>query len=124
MYTVVQLQGPVSVAYKRKGRKDWYATALQFDLVGHGSSKEQALRELQDVVADYLVEITEVEGPVQFFNPSPPEEWNLPDKQHFVVNFVVHGPVTVEVGGRTIAPGNLNRLRDRIQNVDLMPVYA
>ena len=49
------LKGPVSVAFSKRGRFH-YATALEYDLVGIGSSRDKALSELQDVVNIYLTE--------------------------------------------------------------------
>jgi hypothetical protein len=81
---VFLLQGPVTVAYRREGRK-WYATALQFDLVGAGRTQQAAFDELQRVVNTYLEEILETKGPVRLFNPSEPAEWESPHRESYHV---------------------------------------
>jgi len=82
------LHGPVTVAYKKLG-KEWHCTALNFDLVGTGSSKQMAFVELRDVVNCYLSDIVDAEGPVEFFNPSPAEEWNVAEKEQYHVVVVM-----------------------------------
>ena len=116
------LAGPVTVAYRRR-RGGWVCTALQFDLVGTGATRQKAFQELQEVVNAYLQECLQAKEPVDFFNPSEREEWNAGRKEHYSVGVCIAVPE-----GRPEAPEvipDLRRLRmyrDRIQSFDLVPV--
>jgi len=80
----IRMQGPVTVSYRNSG-KNCYCTALQFDLVGIGTSKTEAFRELRDVFNTYLIEIVQTDGPSEFLNPSPAEEWSVPEREEYYV---------------------------------------
>ena len=86
----VILNTPVRVVYHKDGN-DWYATALEFDIIGYGKDKRQALQMLQELLRDYFYAIGQLlsEGnEVAFFNPSGVEEWNRSDSlQVFHVSF-------------------------------------
>ena len=49
---VITLKGPITVTYREEGT-EVYARALQFDLVGIGKTRKGALKELQEIFADY-----------------------------------------------------------------------
>jgi len=83
---LVTLRGSIAITYRECGGET-IARALQFDLVGIGATREKAFRELQDIFADYAEAVLEAKGNVRFFNPSPAEEWENPDKQFYNVTF-------------------------------------
>jgi len=124
---VLPLDGTISVAYKKHGR-DWYATALQFDLVGTGNSRAEALQELQSLFETYLGAVLDTKGRVRFYNPSEQADWDTKDKQHFRVVCIVAAAPKPAV--RTSAPSSLDdidalrRIRSRIMRVRLSPLMA
>ncbi len=125
-FEIVTLQGPVRVAYRKRGR-EWYATALEFDIVGTGSTKARALRELQELFQDYVSEFLATPGMTHFFNPSPAEDWETKDQEHFHVAFIVSvkalpaaRPKPVESRVSNIA--QLRSVRERIKSVQLQRV--
>lgn len=77
--------GPITVAF-RQDEGEWLATALQFDLVGTGKTKDTAFAQLKELVNDYLTFILSVKGEVAFFNPSPREEWEAPEQEQYIIN--------------------------------------
>jgi len=121
---ILLLQGPVTVAYRQAGRK-WYATALQFDLVGVGRSPHAAFNELQGVVTTYLEEILKTKGPVRLFNPSESGEWECARRESYHVAIAavktgkgVHAPATVRNADE------LRRLGRRIAGFNLVPAAS
>ncbi|MFA6240316.1 MAG: hypothetical protein WC655_05280, partial [Candidatus Hydrogenedentales bacterium] len=78
------LQGTVPVSFKQRGSK-WYATALTFDLVGTGRTRETAFRELQEVLETCVDAVLNTPGKVRFYNPSDASEWENPDKADYHV---------------------------------------
>jgi len=121
---VTFLKGPVTVAYRKQGRK-WYAIALEFDLVGIGPTRQKAFNELQAVFNDYLIGCAEEEGPVQFLFPAEPSEWNIEDKEWFRVTAIIVQPKKPrkEVPS-VISLSDLHSLRGRIQSFGLVPEAA
>ncbi len=74
----IVLQGDVTVAYRKEG-SEWFATALEFDLLGYGRTRKAAFKLLQELIAEYMLEVAHLvsEGKrVAFFNPSETAEWN------------------------------------------------
>jgi len=82
------LRGPVTVAYKQVG-EEWHCTALEFDIIGVGKSKEKAFEKMRDLLNFYLGEIANTAGPVEFFNHSPEEEWHVSEKEEYHVVVVM-----------------------------------
>ena len=122
---VLPVDGAISVSFRKRG-KEWYATALQFDLVGTGTSRDEALRELQTLFEAYVNAVIGTKGRTRFYNPSEAEEWEVRDKQHFRAVCIVTAPL----GTRTsVTPslddiGSLRRIRSRIHGVRLSPFAA
>ena len=124
---VQTLDGTIAVAYKKQGR-EWRATALQFDLVGTGSTRQAALRELQQVFETYLSAVLETKGRVRFYNPSDPADWENKDKEHFRVMCIVSAatsPATRPVPYPSLDDiDTLRRIGPRIKSVKLTPLLA
>lgn len=80
--------GPLTVSY-RQVDGEWRATALQFDLVGTGKTKQGAFEQLRELVNDYLTFILSVKGEVAFYNPASREEWEVADQEKFDVLVVM-----------------------------------
>jgi hypothetical protein len=125
-FEIVTLEGPVRVAYRKRGR-EWYATALEFDIVGVGSTKAQALRELQELFRDYVSEFLATPGMTHFFNPSPAEDWETKNQEHFRVAFVVSLKATPATRPKPLESrvsdiAQLRPVRERIKSVQLQPV--
>ncbi|NUM55092.1 MAG: hypothetical protein HUU46_15710 [Candidatus Hydrogenedentes bacterium] len=121
---VQTLDGTVTVAYKKHGR-DWHATALQFDLVGTGGTRETALRELQELFETYLSAVLETKGRVRFYNPSDAQDWEVKDKEYFRVVCIV----SAESSHARSYPApslddidTLRRIKSRIKSVKLTPL--
>jgi len=114
------LKGPVSVAFSKRGRFH-YATALEFDLVGIGSSRDKALSELQDVVNTYLTEAVSSDDPVRLEFPSPREDWLSEDRLSFVVTVLLVG---VSGHSSPVIDGidELRKRRDSVRMFSLLPL--
>jgi hypothetical protein len=117
---VTCLRGPVTVAYRKKNRK-WYATALEFDLVGIGRTREGAFEILQEMVNEYLTDCVKAEKVVDFIFPSEPDEWNIEDKDFFSVTAIISQPIRQ----RREIPNSLNLsqlrpFKKQIQRFQLM----
>ena len=118
------LRGSVTVAYKRVGRKV-HATALQFDLVGMGKTREQALVELQEVVNAYFLDALLSEESIDLQFPSPPPDWNVRDRQDFVVAVALVQPRPQ----RKFLPflegfAQLRPCREQVRSFSLLPLVA
>ena len=85
---VTRLKGPIWVAYTQKDGKH-YATALQFDLVGAGTTRKKAFRALQGVFLNYIEAFLDKPGKTRFLFPSEPEEWNNSDVEFYDVMIIV-----------------------------------
>lgn len=125
---IILASGPVTVAVRRF--RDYYTcTALQFDIVGTGKTKGAALRQLQELVGEYLLAVIELVAQgkkIRFFNPSDAEEWNRAQElRDFKVSFAL------QTGNLADAPPadirfdpnlrELARYKDSIESVELVP---
>lgn len=75
---IVSLEGKTTIAY-RQVDGEWYATALEFDIMGYGDTKAKARMLLNELLEVYLHDVAQLlaEGKrVKFFNPSDDDEWN------------------------------------------------
>lgn len=76
--------GPITVAFKKAGSY-WIATALEFDIIGTGNSREEAFSQLRELVSLYLLEVVRAPEQHNIFNPSDSELWELADKVKYNV---------------------------------------
>lgn len=74
--------GPINIAYFKEN-KEWWAVALEFDILGSGKTRQAALSQLKELVNFYFLHTLKSEGNVSFYNPSDRELWDLPDKEKF-----------------------------------------
>lgn len=120
-FDVAFLSGPVTVAY-RKRQKRWYCTALQFDLVGIGRSKDEAFEKLRGVVNEYLHQVVEEDGPVRFFNPSEGNEWQATEQRQYrvVALFLAKAKGTRQIPNRVDRVDDFRPYRECIQQFDLV----
>jgi hypothetical protein len=114
------LNSPVTLAHKKIGKK-WHCTALQFDLVGIGKSRSEAMHELKGILNTYLCEIIKTTGPVRVFNPSDAEEWECEDKQEYNVTIAILSAKTSTVMPERLSIPQARRYRNQIQAIDLIP---
>ena len=120
--TITIMSGPVTVAYRRTGG-EWICTALQFDIVGTGATRDEAFDELRALFQTYLREVVDTEGPVKFFNPSDAEEWQRKDKGEYRVEAIL-AKVEEEADAPPRVVNDIAKLRpyrDRIKAFDLTP---
>lgn len=111
-------EGPITVAYRQDG-EEWLCTALEFDLVGVGATREEALGELKEIFGTYLIEVLRTPGKVAFYNPSEAEEWNNPDKAHYEVSvLIVEREEALPASGR-MRLEEVRLLSDRVQDFEL-----
>ncbi len=78
----VAAEGPVTVAVHKMGR-EYHCTALEFDILGTGRTKQDALAQVQELVEEYIAGVIEELGKgnkVAFFNPSGERDWNQADE--------------------------------------------
>lgn len=120
----VRAKGNVTVAYRRIA-KEWYANALQFDIVGTGRTKEDALDELKELIQDYVVEMVSDLGKglsIAFFNPADPDEWNKARYiEEFEVEFTIKAAAEVPSTFRLSDSSRMRDLASYIRSVDLVP---
>ena len=79
----------VTVAYRIE-EGEWYCTALQFDILGTGATREEAFAEMRELLTQYLllcIEEARSGNPTAIFQPSEDSEWDVPDVE--VVNVQV-----------------------------------
>lgn len=121
LVTIKQVEGPLTVAYRKK-RGKWYCTALEFDLVGIGTSRTRAFHELRGLVNNYLEWMLETTGRVRFFNRSDDEEWKCADKERYHVVVAFAEPEKAEkIPERIRSISSLRKYRDRIRGLELIP---
>lgn len=115
---VITLEGPVRVVYRKDD--DWYATAVEFDLVGHGATKQDALRMLHELVSTYLYEVAVLlrdNRPVKFLNPSDASEWNDAESDElYSVQFMLKTNSSAVSG--SVKHQGLGRLIEAINSLD------
>lgn len=120
--TISTLKGPVTAAWRQEGGR-WLCTALEFDIVGVGKSRQAAFAEMQQLLNAYLAHVMQSPGPVEFFHPSDAEEWETVDKEQFRVAVAV-----AKTASKKPAPSvlpdltALRRIRNRVRGVDLVPL--
>ena len=123
----VKLQGNLTVGFRQVAGL-WHANALQFDIIGTGHTKDSALQQLKELVAEYLASvIAELKKGhrVEFFNPADSAEWN---KARYVEEFAVCiiGLVPVSASASP-SPLNLSRpsavrnFRGPVRSIELAP---
>ncbi len=116
------LKGPLTIAYEKEGAK-WYATALEFDLVGIGSTRKKAGEEVKQLFREYLYGCLDEEGPVRFVFPAEASVWNSEDKEWYHVTVSLSLPKS----SRKEIPRSLNlselksQFRNRIESIGLVP---
>jgi len=116
------LKGPINVTYREQDGKV-YARALEFDLIGIGENRSESLRELQDIVGEYVYEVLNTKGKVRFFNPSIPEEWENTDKEPYLVTFVIAVPVkTPDISFIFNSIEDVKPMRKSVRTIQLQPL--
>ena len=117
-----RLQAPVAVTYTTLDGQV-YARALQFDIVGIGKNRQEALRELGELFADYVEEFLNSRGPVQFSHPAEGVEWDNPDKEFFAVTIVFsRTPRTQAMPAYISDPKAVRQVRESIEAIQLQPL--
>lgn len=120
-----RLSGPLSVAYQYdKKAKEWEAIALQFNILGLGTTKEEALQEVRALFESYVEAVTKTKGKVQFHNPAESRYWDVDevDQFHVVVSFDGDPPCHLVDVGRfpTIDIKSIRRRHKLPERVDLV----
>jgi len=115
--------GPITITY-RQVDGEWWCMALEFDLLGTGVAREEALTELKELVNEYLIHILRSNNKVILFNPAEREEWDNPDKERFDVTVVV-ATANVELpASGCMSMDEVRPLRENVREFDLMPTCA
>ena len=114
------MRGSVTVAY-RQVSEEWHCTALEFDIIGVGASRKESFEKMKDLVNFYLGEVSKARGPVEFFNRSPDEDWQISDKEEYNV-IVVLIPEQRQVPERL--PPDLPSSFDRLSELHRFDGYA
>ncbi|MEJ2744303.1 MAG: hypothetical protein P8123_01230 [bacterium] len=83
---IFKAMGPVSVIYYRDEDK-WIAHALQFNLMGSGSTQEAAFDDLQGLFSHYFIEYCKRGNFSTFLSPAERRYWNIQKypQEHYVV---------------------------------------
>ena len=100
-----QLRGPFRVVLYRDGN-DWVARCLEFDLMGDGDTKQQALERFAEAVSLQVEATVEHSNPDNLFSPAEGRYFRMfaagegvsVDQLHIEV-----GPVVVDVQAREYA---------------------
>ena len=118
---IITMEGPVTVAH-REVEGEWHATALEFDILGTGATRDAAFNELRGLVNDYLCEIINTPGRVRLENPAEGREWAVPDKEFYhLVAAVVRPPhARRRAYRRRYNIAAMRSLRNRIRTIDLV----
>lgn len=116
---IIKMKGQITVAYRREGTKI-LSTALQFDLVGIGRTKQEAFKELRKIVKSYLLEVIKSDTPVEFFNPSDHKEWNARDIEYYDVEVKIKKTRPLPKAKPDIR--QLKPYQKQIRSFDLSPV--
>jgi hypothetical protein len=111
------------VAY-RQVEDEWYCTALQFDLLGIGRTREQAFAQLKELVNAYLTHVLQLKGKVALFNPSKREEWNAPIKEYYDVLVVIARTAKPVAETRCLDLEEVRPVRRRVREFDLAPAFV
>lgn len=116
--------GGVTTVASRQADGEWRCTALQFDLVGTGATKEAAFEELKELVCEYISHISRQRGKVAYFNPSDREEWEVADKKDYMMVVATIRPK--RKANSTIKPLSLSDLGSikNVEKIDLVPAYS
>ena len=105
----------------RRERGEWMCTALEFDIVGTGKTKQEAFDELRALVETYLLEVMDTDAPVEFYNPADAEEWECKDRKSYRVAVIMaRAKEDTSIPPRMVRDiTKLRPYRDRIRGVDL-----
>ena len=83
----IVLRGPLFVSSKSLN-DEWHCTALNFDILGIGTTKEDAFQQMKELIEVYLEDVA-IElnngNQVDFYNPSDAAEWNQGDIEVYKV---------------------------------------
>jgi uridylate kinase len=117
----VVVGGRVTAAYrKEEGR--WLCTALEFDILGIGETRQEAFAQMQELVNNYLLDCLMSRGPVDFLNPSEAEEGKTRDKERYHVAVILERAAPEQAVPQVIEDfAALRRFRNRILGTDLIP---
>lgn len=106
--------GPITVAFKKDGPY-CLATALEFDIVGTGKTRTEALNQLQELVSVYLFEVLTTTGKRSLYNPSEQIEWEAEDKARYTVQMIVR---VTRHSGPTPSRPTLSQARPFRKNIE------
>lgn len=67
-----QLRIPLRVVFYQDDG-DWVAHCLEFDLMGDGATKEEAVQQLGDAIMTQVDYFMETRDPATLFSPAPPD---------------------------------------------------
>lgn len=115
--------GPITVACRQE-EDLWLCTALQFDIVGTGPTKEAAFEELKELVNAYLTHLLQAKGKISVFNPSDRAEWETPLKENYDVLVVLAEPAATVSSARVLSLDEVRPVRRRVREFELTPVAA
>ena len=115
--------GPITVTY-RQVEGEWWCLSLEFDLLGTGATREEALTELKELVNEYLIHILKSKNKVVLFNPAEREEWDNPDKERFDVTAMVAAAMGKFPASGCMSMDEVRPLRKSVRELDLMPACA
>jgi hypothetical protein len=115
--------GPVTVAYKQVAG-EWHCTALQFDILGIGKTREAAFAQLKELMNSYLTHVLQLKGKIAFFNPADREEWNTPIKENYNILVILTKPRRDSQETSCMDMEEIRPVRRRVREFDLLPAGA
>ena len=115
---LIQIPMRVVVYPSAEDPKTWIAHALDFDIMGHGSSQKVALAMLNEAMAEtVLFRLTHNMPPVEIA-PAPPEVWKLAHKAGLAKRSIQ------PLKGAKVTVGHLGRPKQEIVVSDTPPAFA
>ena len=122
---VSYIRAPINVTYRRY-QKEWMCTALQFDLVGFGKTRQEAFQDMKSLVNEYLLDALATEEKVRLYNPSDSREWKIKDQKKYRVLAIIAREKEKDVVPDTISdlPELKQHFRGRLRGIDLKPATS
>ncbi len=119
---ILEACGPITVTYYRRHGKT-IAHALQFNIMGMGDNKDEALEDLRELFWGYFLEHLKSGDFSTFLSPADGAYWNKSSRENFFVQLKVHmtAPVQRFIRQHSLKAAAQNRIDRYIEDLELAP---